>query len=377
MHLYLGYNPRTLYLLTDSREQRLGHPHRALIFRAAEANASQVVVEFLPGDEVNLTGTVRLTHRNVKGCLGLISVENDIFLAAITTATEVGNTRPSQSLPEKVARIHEVLFYCLTSSSWDDFSSSQDSLVNPENMDTMPSRDTYLQTLNSNAVFEHPCMPLTKILSSGSFYYALDPPWDLSTRLAVRLSRDSRIQNDIGVFDERFVWNEYIIRSLLDFREKLDPHERQDLDRCQFIVLATQGYVGVSTMALPAPPINGAPVIATLSLISRLGWKRAGTRFNTRGVDDDGNTANFVETETILSTDQHSVSYTQVRGSVPCMLFLHSLSFHLTFKYSVLGTTGDTNVRSTYPNNPPTSITTRIRASLRTSYRRIRGNTCN
>lgn len=49
------------------------------------------------------------------------------------------------------------------------------------------------------------------------------------------------------------------------------------------------------TMALPAPPINGSPTVATLSLISRLGWKRAGTRFNTRGVDDDGNTANFVE----------------------------------------------------------------------------------
>jgi len=60
-------------------------------------------------------------------------------------------------------------------------------------------------------------------------------------------------------------------------------------------ILAIQGYVGVFTMALPAPPMDGAPTIATLSLISRLGWKRAGTRFNTRGIDDDGNTANFVE----------------------------------------------------------------------------------
>ncbi|KAG9317505.1 inositol polyphosphate phosphatase [Chiua virens] len=317
MHLYLGHNPRTLYLLTSSREERLGHPHRVLTFRAAAANASQVVVEFLPGGQVNLNGTVKLTRRSVKGCLGLISVENDIFLAVITAATEVGDTRPSESLPEKVARIHEVRFYSLTSSSWDDFSSSQDSLVSPENMEAMPTREVYVQGLNSNQVFEHPCMPLTKILSSGSFYYALEPPWDLSTRLAVRLSRDSGTQNDVGVFDERFVWNEYIIRSLLDFREQLDPHECQDLDRCQFIVLAIQGYVGVSTMALPAPPVNGSPVIATLSLISRLGWKRAGTRFNTRGVDDDGNTANFVETETILSTDQHSTSYTQVRGSVP------------------------------------------------------------
>lgn len=48
-------------------------------------------------------------------------------------------------------------------------------------------------------------------------------------------------------------------------------------------------------MALSAPPTNGAPIIATLSLISRVSWKRAGTRFNTRGIDDDGNTANFVE----------------------------------------------------------------------------------
>lgn len=60
-------------------------------------------------------------------------------------------------------------------------------------------------------------------------------------------------------------------------------------------VLAIQGYVGVFTVPLPAPPTNGMPVVATISLISRLGWKRAGTRFNTRGIDDDGNTANFVE----------------------------------------------------------------------------------
>jgi len=89
-------------------------------------------------------------------------------------------------------------------------------------------------------------------------------------------------------------------------------------------------------MALPAPPTDGSPIVSTLSLISRLGWKRAGTRFNTRGVDDDGNCANFVEvmsfllislpyseeiyqTETIFSTDQHCVSHVQVRGSIPCM----------------------------------------------------------
>lgn len=89
-------------------------------------------------------------------------------------------------------------------------------------------------------VFEHPCLPLTKILSSGSFYYALEPHWDLSTRLGARLGvggQDAGTRKtDLGAFDERFVWNEYIIRSLLDFRERLDAQEREDLDRCQFIV---------------------------------------------------------------------------------------------------------------------------------------------
>ena len=139
--------------------------------------------------------------------------------------------------------------------------------------------------------------------------------WDISSRLGVRLSR-RRGTSDIEAlaFDDRFVWNEHVIRSLLDFRARLDPDERADLDVCQFLVrsstlressildlkdpikiLAIQGYVGIFTMALPAPPTDGAPTIATLSLISRLGWRRAGTRFNTRGVDDDGNCANFAE----------------------------------------------------------------------------------
>src|SRR5690554_3129504 len=42
-----------------------------------------------------------------------------------------------------------------------------------------------------------------------------------------------------------------------------------------------------------------------------------GTRYNTRGIDDSGNVANFVETETILSNSEWCFAYTQIRGSVP------------------------------------------------------------
>ncbi|KAI0040646.1 DNase I-like protein [Auriscalpium vulgare] len=330
MHLYLGESPRTLYLVTSSQEESQGRPSRALVLRVAENNPTQAIAEFLPKDQVNLSNVVRLTSRVVKGCLGLICIEQalrensaDMFLAVVTSATDLGNARPSAALPESIAKIHDVSFYSLTSSRWDDLSLIGDALPSPSlDSDVMSMRDareTYNPNANATAAagFEHPCLPLTKILSSGSFYYALGPHWDISSRLSERLSRGVSSARDVAMFDERFVWNEYIVRSLLDFRARLDPQERDELDQCQFIVLAIQGYVGLFTLPLPAPPTNGSPVIATVCLISRLGSKRAGTRFNTRGVDDDGNTANFVETETILSTDQHSFSYVQVRGSVP------------------------------------------------------------
>lgn len=43
----------------------------------------------------------------------------------------------------------------------------------------------------------------------------------------------------------------------------------------------------------------------------------AGTRFNARGLDDDGNVANFVESEQILCYKNLIFSFIQIRGSVP------------------------------------------------------------
>lgn len=75
MHLYLRENPRALILVTSSEDQRQGCPRRALVFRAAEGSRSaQAIVEFVPKDEVDLSGVVRLTSRAVKGCLGLIQI---------------------------------------------------------------------------------------------------------------------------------------------------------------------------------------------------------------------------------------------------------------------------------------------------------------
>lgn len=59
-----------------------------------------------------------------------------------------------------------------------------------------------------------------------------------------------------------------------------------------------------------------------LTLISRRSIKRPGLRYLRRGVDDDGNTANTVETEQMLSvpnwdSSRNIYTYLQVRGSIP------------------------------------------------------------
>ena len=78
-----------------------------------------------------------------------------------------------------------------------------------------------------------------------------------------------------------------------------------------------------AAMAAAAAAALGSGVVGdassfTLLLVSRRAVTRQGTRFNVRGVDAEGNTANFAETEQImLCSDGSLSSYTQIRGSIP------------------------------------------------------------
>jgi phosphatidylinositol-bisphosphatase len=71
-----------------------------------------------------------------------------------------------------------------------------------------------------------------------------------------------------------------------------------------------QGYVGIAE-----EEVNGKKL--RLILISRRSYKHAGTRFNARGIDENGHAANTVETEQIVMYNGRAYSYVQLRGSVP------------------------------------------------------------
>lgn len=111
-----------------------------------------------------------------------------------------------------------------------------------------------------------------------------------------------------------------MISPLLKFRSRLMAHERETLDASRILTSAIRGFCLTMTIPQAAAPLRASKtgLPSFLTVISRLSCKRAGTRFNSRGIDDDGNVANFVETETIYwSPSGVLFSYAQVRGSVP------------------------------------------------------------
>lgn len=71
-----------------------------------------------------------------------------------------------------------------------------------------------------------------------------------------------------------------------------------------------QGFVGRLELH-----INGLKLF--LVLISRRAVKRGGTQSFARGIDQEGNAGNYVETEQILIMKDHYFSFLQSRGTVP------------------------------------------------------------
>ncbi|CAB4254746.1 similar to Saccharomyces cerevisiae YKL212W SAC1 Phosphatidylinositol phosphate (PtdInsP) phosphatase involved in hydrolysis of PtdIns[4]P [Maudiozyma barnettii] len=109
--------------------------------------------------------------------------------------------------------------------------------------------------------------------------------------------------------DTRFFWNHYLSQEL---RELTVQEPRVD----RFIQPIIYGYAKCVETILAQTPIS-------LALVTRRSRFRAGTRYFRRGIDEDGNVANFNETEQVLITwptgaaEHHAFSLLQTRGSVP------------------------------------------------------------
>ena len=93
------------------------------------------------------------------------------------------------------------------------------------------------------------------------------------------------------------------------YKKFLDPTSNNPIDPC-FIIPIICGYFGTFSYE-----IDGATLYFTL--ISRRSQNHCGTRYNTRGINDDGHVANFCESEQIVIYKNNILSFSQLRGSVP------------------------------------------------------------
>jgi hypothetical protein len=156
--LIFRYSPTTNEALGDgSLAPVSGARPRA----GSEGPVSKCMVEFSHITKHLLDDFRPLTPRPVFGTLGLISINQDVFLCVVTQASRVASLRPG----ETVERIANVDFYCLNSPEYDNVFS-----LNSWDSEQADSASTNGQNLSRReGEIEYPYQELQKLLSNGSF----------------------------------------------------------------------------------------------------------------------------------------------------------------------------------------------------------------
>ena len=107
-----------------------------------------------------------------------------------------------------------------------------------------------------------------------------------------------------GRCDVRYCWNRHLVQPLLAAGAQ------------EFAVCVMNGFAEHKRNVVV--DLGGKQTRVDLFLFSRRSCRRQGTRFNVRGIEDNGDVANFVETEQVVVQENGTVSsFVQIRGSIP------------------------------------------------------------
>ncbi|KRX63555.1 Phosphatidylinositide phosphatase SAC1 [Trichinella sp. T9] len=151
---------------------------------------------------------------------------------------------------------------------------------------------------------------LQSVLNTESFYYSTT--FDLTHTLQ-RLHNTSPEFLTMALYeraDQRFVWNYHMLQDLFNVIQVERNENVNGFPYEMFAVPMMLGFVEIRDCVVAGNSFK-------LILISRRSCHRAGVRFHTRGIDSDGNAANFIETEQILEVEDRLSSFVQTRGSAP------------------------------------------------------------
>lgn len=307
MKVYFNRTPRSLALVEGDSVLVIRYTQNSSNEKDHGSSSPKCIIEFVKRSSISFESKYRLLcPYECQGCLGLIEVGSEVFLCVINKDAMVARPRPG----ETVNRINAVEFYSLNSEAWDFLTLDMNGYTTDFNI-SLAGSSVMDSSSRGNIGIEHPCAAIRKLLSNGSFYYSSN--FDVATVLQYRGGSGVAKQAlSLEMADRSFMWNSFMIEGLISFRSRLGDTQRQELDDCHFLTTVIRGFAESKDVK-----ISGFEKPGTLTIISRQSWLRAGTRFNARGVDDEGNVANFVETETIFSWGEAAFGFTQVRGSIP------------------------------------------------------------
>ena len=108
------------------------------------------------------------------------------------------------------------------------------------------------------------------------------------------------------------------------YKKFINPETSEPIDYTYtFITPIICGFIDILNLEINDDKLD-------LFLITRRSKNNAGTRFNTNGINDDGNTANFCETELILIYNNSLLfSFSQLRGSAPIFFEKKGISYSI------------------------------------------------
>ncbi|EFY86673.1 phosphoinositide phosphatase [Metarhizium acridum CQMa 102] len=258
------------------------------------------------------TGDIRLSDSNpqttkratrvssIAGILGIVQLRLDKYVIVINKAQPVGRLKghmvykiiAAEILPMRERQIHD------------------------------PDEDTFISLLNG-------------FLQRGPMYFSY------SIDLTNSFQRQSQADTSSPLWmrtDDRFFFNKHLQSDMIEFRtrgSRSQPGKQAAVD--PYILPCIFGMLEIKPTKFKNTPL-------TIIIISRRSRYRGGTRYFTRGLDEDGHAANYNETEQVVilndsssglggyagSSDMQSgklgsgpgqemqiMSYVQTRGSVP------------------------------------------------------------
>ncbi|CAI6336131.1 unnamed protein product [Periconia digitata] len=274
-------------------------------FSSPSTPSAPTLVIDRPGGDIRLHDGKLLGSKRVSsiaGILGIIKLRLDKYIIVITKAQPMG-------------RIKGHMIYKIISTEF---------LPLRERPLHDPDEDSYLNLLKS-------------LIKTSPLYFSYS--FDITNSF----QRQAHADPSVPLWkraDDRFFWNRFVQSDLIDFRGGLNTRfsrhasgQQPDVDG--YILPVMYGMMEIKNTSIKGNPL-------TFILITRRSRLKAGTRYLSRGIDENGNVSNFNETEQSIILNDHAsgglggygsaekgaagapagkeaqvLAYVQTRGSVP------------------------------------------------------------